>query len=61
MPGPIHNAAVDVISIQFRKWANRPEQAAVMFGEKRADVFVSDSYEHSMKRVVDFAIWGPER
>jgi hypothetical protein len=59
MPGKIHNAAVRQIQIPFTTWES--EQAAVLFGEKDADVFVSNSYQGNMKRVPDFAIWGPER
>jgi hypothetical protein len=59
MPGPIHNAAVIVIQVEFYFW--KREQAAVLFGEKATDVFVDQSYERNMKRCPDFAFWDPDR
>jgi hypothetical protein len=59
MPCPIQNAAVRVIQHKFDLW--KREQAAVLFGEKRAVVFVVESYKRNMKLCPDFAIWGPDR
>ena len=52
------NVGVRVILDEFGEW--KQAQGATLFGEKEADVFVSQSFERNKKRCPDFAIWGPD-
>jgi hypothetical protein len=59
MPGEEHQGVVRDIIVHFDKWKG----GRAITGEKEANVFVNDSFNVPKKhlRLVDFAIFGPDR
>lgn len=59
MPGPIHNAGVQKIQKSFQDW-EKEQEGAVLYGEKRADVYYMQNFKKDIKHCSDYAIWGPD-